>query len=62
MAVITFDDDNNSVSILVEKNDLIKNKDGATTSIMPAVGYSSGEVFINDRANVCIIRGERYCV
>lgn len=59
MAVITFDADSDSVSILVEKNDIIKNKDGSATYIKPAINYSTGEVFINGRTSVCMVRGER---
>lgn len=60
MAIITFDRINNTVSVLVEKMDLIHDKkDGVITISSAANSYSSGEVIINGDTQLCMVRGER---
>lgn len=59
MAVITFDIDKQTVSVLVEKTDLIHNREGNTTEIGSGKKYTVGKVFINGDINLCMIRGER---
>lgn len=59
MAIITFDHDNDSISILVEKTDIITDRESNTTSIKSAKDYVVGKVFINEEVNLCMIRGER---
>lgn len=59
MAVITLDNYNNIVSILVEKTDVIKEKDDFTVYMQNASSYQAGHMFINEQTNLCMIRGER---
>ena len=59
MAVITFDRDNNRVSVLVEKTDVINDKDGNTTYISNAKDYNVGKIFVNGEIELCMVRGER---
>ena len=59
MAVIVFDYDKNSVSVLVEKTDVIHDKKGNETVISSAKNISAGKVFVNGNINLCMIRGER---
>lgn len=59
MAVITFDNENNNITILVEKPDVICIKDDNGTLRKCGVHYSAGTVFINGNTELCMIRGER---
>ena len=60
MAIITFDHNNNTVSVLVEKMDVIHDKnDGITNISSAAKAYNSGEVIINGDIHLCMVRGER---
>ena len=59
MAVITFERDNNRVSVLVEKTDVICDKEGNTTYVNNAKTYNSGKIFVNGEIELCMIRGER---
>ena len=57
MAIITFDEDN--VSILVEKDDVIQEIKDSVTYIKSASRYTIGSVIGNGKANLCVVRGER---
>ena len=59
MAVITFDIEKNSVSVLVEKNDVIHIKEGNVMTIQSASKESAGKIFVNDKTYLCMVRGER---
>lgn len=59
MAVITFDVERNSVSVLVEKSDIIHiNKDDCI-EVSSGTKHISGKIFVNGEIHTCIIRGER---
>jgi len=60
MAIITFDRNNNLVSVLVEKTDMIHDKkDGAISISNADKSYRTGEVIINGDIQLCMVRGER---
>lgn len=59
MAVITFDLDNGKVSVLVEKTDIIREKDGGVTYSQSAKNHSVGTVLVNEEIELCMVRGER---
>jgi len=59
MAVITFDAEKNSVSILVEKSDMVSYLENNMLTIGNGGKYTAGKVFANGECSVCIIRGER---
>lgn len=59
MAIITFDIDNDSISVLVEKTDIIREKDDGVILSQSAQKNLVGEVLANDEFKICIIRGER---
>ena len=59
MAVITFDIEKNSVSILVEKSDMVSYLEDGMLVIGSGSKYTAGKVFANGECSVCIIRGER---
>ena len=59
MAIVVFNDDDNVVSVLVDKTDIISHVDETTISTKSASDYSSEHVLINGRVNFCAIRGER---
>ena len=60
MAVITFNLDNNSVCVLVEKDDIIRNKENNAVCSVKGDNYYSGKIFVNDEISTCIVRGERH--
>lgn len=59
MAIITFDLDNNSISVLVEKTDIVREKENGVIFSQNAKNQMVGEVLANDEFKICIIRGER---
>ena len=59
MAIITFDNDNGKVSVLLEKTDIIRIKDGNTICFNSAKNRHVGEMLINSEVKLCVIRGER---
>lgn len=59
MAVITFDKDNDIVTILVESIDKIHDKEAGVTEIRSGKDYTIGKMFICGEGNVYMIRGER---
>lgn len=59
MAVFTLDNDNNILTILVEKSDRICNKNKGVTEITNAKNFNVGKMFIAGEQNVYMIRGER---
>ena len=59
MAVFTFDVEKNSISILVEKSDMVSYKENDTLTIGHGGQYTAGKLFVNGEVSVCIIRGER---
>lgn len=59
MAVITFDIEKNSISILVEKSDMVSYLENGMLTIGAGAKHTSGKVFVNGELPVCIIRGER---
>lgn len=59
MAVITLDRDKNRIAVLVEKNDLVKDKEKNVINVKLASQYSTGDIFVNGEIDLCMIRGER---
>ena len=59
MAVITIDTANNSVCVLVEKNDLIHLKDDNVVEVSSGSKHLSGKVFVNGEIDTLVLRGER---
>lgn len=59
MAVITLDAEKNTVAVLVEKTDLIHEKEGNTVVVGSGSKYIIGKVFANGDVKLCMIRGER---
>ena len=59
MAVIVFDSERNSVSVLVEKTDVIHERKDNQVTVFSAKQCSAGKVLINENINLCMIRGER---
>lgn len=58
MAVISIDQQNNFISILVEKRDCIRFKNENTTNICYGNKYLIGEVITNDSSKIIMIRGD----
>ena len=59
MAVISFDLEDNSVCILVEKDDIVRTKDNNTVTTKHGRDYWTSKVFVNGEIKTCIVRGER---
>ena len=59
MAVITLDLDKNTVAILVEKTDIIREEANNEITAYRAEECQSGKVFVNGEIPLCLIRGER---
>ena len=59
MAIITFDNDNGAVSVLLEKTDIIRTIDSETMCSYSAQRRAVGELLMNDEVQLCVIRGER---
>ena len=59
MAVITLDAEKNTVTVLVEKSDLVHERKGNMLEVGGANTHTIGKVFANGEVNLCMIRGER---
>ena len=59
MAVITFDIEKDSVSVLVEKTDAVYTKDGNVVTVGSASQDIAGKIYVNDKIQLCMVRGER---
>ena len=59
MAVIVFDTNNDTVTVLVEGTDSIHVIEDNTTNISGGRNYAAGKVFINGSTELCMVRGER---
>ena len=59
MAVITLDAEKNTVTVLVEKTDLVHSIKNNMVEIASGNQYTIGKTFANGEVNLCMIRGER---
>lgn len=59
MAVITFDVNKNSISVLVEKTDAIHTKDDNVLTVGSASQDTAGKIYVNGAVQLCMVRGER---
>ena len=59
MAVITFDVDKQKVYVLAEEKDIINTREKDQTIIASASKYALGKVFVDEKLDICVIRGER---
>lgn len=59
MAVITFDIEKDSVSVLVEKTDAVYTKDGNIITVGRASQDVAGKIYVNGEIQLCMVRGER---
>ena len=59
MAVITFDIDKQKVYVLAEEKDIINTREKNQTIIANANQYALGKVFVDEKLDICVIRGER---
>lgn len=59
MAVITIDERNSRVTILIEKRDQVRAVEDDTTIIRSASQYGTGSLLMSGSTNICMIRGER---
>ena len=59
MAVITLDLDKNTVAILVEKTDIIREEANNEITTYRAEDCQPCKVFVNSEIPLCMIRGER---
>ncbi|MBQ8570316.1 MAG: hypothetical protein IJ444_02260 [Kiritimatiellae bacterium] len=59
MAIITFNINDGSVSVLVEKTDLIRKENNGTICTQNAKHYGVGTVLVNEDMKLCMVRGER---
>jgi hypothetical protein len=59
MAVITLDAKENTITVLVEKTDLVHVREDDTLIIGSGSKYTIGKVFANGEVNLCMVRGER---
>ena len=59
MAVITLDVEKNTVTVLVEKNDLVHYVEDNIITVASGSKYTIGKTFVNGEINLCMIRGER---
>ena len=59
MAVITLDAEKNTVTILVEKTDLVHDKEDNMVVVGSGSSYTIGKVFANGEVKLCMVRGER---
>lgn len=59
MAVITLDAEKNTVTILVEKTDLVHYVKENMIEIANGSKYTIGKTFANGEVKLCMIRGER---
>lgn len=59
MAVITLDVEKNTVTVLVEKSDLVHYVEDNLITVASGSKYTIGKTFVNGEINLCMIRGER---
>lgn len=59
MAVITLDAEKNTVTVLVEKSDLVHEKEDNIIVFGSGSKHTIGKVFANGEVNLCMVRGER---
>lgn len=59
MAVITFDIDKQKIYVLAEEKDIINTREKDQTIIANASKYTLGKVFVDEKLDICVIRGER---
>lgn len=61
MAVITLDAANNTVTVLVEKTDLVHEHDRENNLVVIGSGskHTVGKIFANGEVKLCMVRGER---
>lgn len=59
MAVITLDAEKNTITILVEKTDLVQEKEDNVIVVGSGGKHTIGKVFANGEVNICMVRGER---
>ncbi len=59
MAVITLDAEKNTVTVLVEKSDLVHCVEDNLITVASGSKYTIGKTFVNGEINLCMIRGER---
>lgn len=59
MAVITLDAAKNTVTVLVEKTDLVHVREDNTLIIGSGAQHTIGKVFANGEVQICMVRGER---
>lgn len=59
MAVFTLDAEKNTVTVLVEKTDLVHYKEDNVVEVGSGEKYLIGKVFANGEVNICMVRGER---
>lgn len=59
MAVITLDAEKNIVTILVEKTDIVHEKEGNMVVVGSGQKYTIGKLFANGEVKLCMVRGER---
>lgn len=59
MAVITLDAEKNTVTVLVEKTDLVHEREDNMLVVGNGSKHTIGKVFANGEVNLCMVRGER---
>ena len=59
MAIITFDIDKQKVYVVAEEKDIINTRDKDQTIIANGSKYTLGKVFVDEKLDICVIRGER---
>lgn len=59
MAVITLDAEKNTITVLVEKTDIVNYKDDNVIETGSGAKHFIGKVFANGEVNICMVRGER---
>ena len=59
MAIITFDIDKQKVYVVAEETDIVNTRDKDQTTTVSASRYNVGKVFVDEKLDTCVIRGER---
>ena len=59
MAVIELDAKENTVTVLVEKTDLVHVREDNNLIVGSGSKYAIGRVFANGEVKLCMVRGER---
>ena len=59
MAVITLDAAKNTVTVLVEKTDLVHEREDNMLVVGSGSKHTVGKVFANGEVKLCMVRGER---